>query len=144
MSVWHDILSRGSTRRVEVFCREGMAWLDNDFLGPLHVQTHRRAPRSGPARHRRGWRDLALGDDEIGLAISAYVEADRAFVDAVSAGRPPEPGLDVALEAHLLVDAAYRSAAGGGVPIRPRPTQGSNSSPAASSRSRSGESETRF
>jgi predicted dehydrogenase len=39
VSVWHDILSRGSTRRVEVFCRRGMAWLDNDFLGPLHVQT---------------------------------------------------------------------------------------------------------
>jgi predicted dehydrogenase len=32
-------------------------------------------------------------------------------------GRPPEPGLDAALEAHRLVDAAYRSAADGGAPI---------------------------
>ena len=54
---------------------------------------------------------LPLADDEVGLAVRAYVEADRAFVDAVTGGRPPEPGLDVALEAHRLVDAAYRSAA---------------------------------
>ena len=38
-SVWHDIMTRGSTRRVEVFCREGMVWLDDEFRGPLHVQT---------------------------------------------------------------------------------------------------------
>ncbi len=38
-SIWHDILSRGSTRRLEVFCREGMVWLDDEFRGPLHVQT---------------------------------------------------------------------------------------------------------
>ena len=61
------------------------------------------------------WVDaLPLADDEVGLAVRAYVEADRAFVDAVTAGRAPEPGLDVALEAHRLVDAAYRSAADGG------------------------------
>ena len=59
----------------------------------------------------------SLADDEVGLAVRAYAEADRAFVDSVAAGRPPQPGLDVALQAHLLVDAAYRSAAGGGVPI---------------------------
>ena len=56
-------------------------------------------------------------NDEIGLALRAYVEADRAFVDAVTEGNAPEPGLDVALVAHRLVDAAYRSAAGGGVPV---------------------------
>ena len=49
--------------------------------------------------------------------MKAYVEADRAFVDAVTGGRAPDPGLGVALAAHRLVDAAYRSAAGGGVPI---------------------------
>ena len=38
-SVWHDILSRGSTRGVEVFCRQAMVWLEDEFRGPLHVQT---------------------------------------------------------------------------------------------------------
>lgn len=115
-SVWHDILSRGSTRRLEVFCREGMAWLDDEFRGPLHVQTSDGTEvRACPSP---AWVDaLPLPDDEVGLAVRAYVEADRAFLDAVAGGRPPEPGLDVALEAHRLVDASYRSAAGGGVAI---------------------------
>jgi predicted dehydrogenase len=116
VSVWHDILSRGSTRRVEVFCRQGMAWLDNDFLGPLHIQTTAGTevrPCPPPA-----WvRALALGDDDIGLAISAYVEADRAFLDAVTSGRPPDPSFAEALVAHRLVDAAYRSSDNGGVPV---------------------------
>ena len=117
VSVWHDILSRGSTRRVEVFCRHGMAWLDNDFLGPLHVQTTDGTEvRPCPPP---GWvRDLALGDDDIGLAISAYVEADRAFLDAVAAGSCPAPSFAEAVVAHRLVDAAYRSSAAGGIPSR--------------------------
>ena len=117
VSVWHDILSRGSTRRVEVFCRQGLAWLDNDFLGPLHVETSAgRGAVSAP-----DWvRDLPLGDDAVGLAVRAYAEADRAFLDALAAGTPPEPSLAEAVVAHRLVDAAYRSAGAGGVPVRPQ------------------------
>ena len=116
VSVWHDILSRGSTRRVEVFCRGGMAWLDNDFLGPLHIQTTEGTEvRLCPPP---AWvRDLSLGDDDIGLAISAYVEADRAFLDAMAQRRDPAPSFAEAVVAHRLVDAAYRSAGAGGVPI---------------------------
>ncbi len=115
-SVWHDILSRGSTRRVEVFCREGMVWLENEFRGPLHIQTSEGTEvRDCPSPQ---WvNDLPLSDDDVGLAIRAYVEADRAFVDAVARHTAPEPGLDVALAAHRLVDAAYRSAAHGGEPV---------------------------
>ena len=115
-SVWHDIMSRGSTRRIEVFCREGMVWLEDEFRGPLYVQTSAGTEvRDCPSPH---WVDeLPLADDEVGLAVRTYVEADRGFLEAVAAGRPPEPGLDVALEAHRLVDAAYRSAAAGGSPV---------------------------
>ena len=115
-SVWHDILTRGSTRRVEVFCREGMVWLDNEFRGPLHVQTSD-GTEVRPCPSSRWVDELPLADDEIGLAVRAYVEADRAFAEAVTSGQPPAPGLDVALDAHRLVDAAYRSAADGGVPV---------------------------
>ncbi len=125
-SVWHDILSRGSTRRVEVFCREGMIWLEDEFRGPLHIQTSEGTEvRACPSP---AWVDeLPLAHDETGLALRAYVEADRGFVEAVAHGTNPEPGLDVALAAHGLVDAAYRSAAHGGAPIdlrRERATQG--------------------
>ncbi|HUI04075.1 MAG TPA: Gfo/Idh/MocA family oxidoreductase [Acidimicrobiales bacterium] len=117
VSVWHDITSRGSTRRVEVFGRGGVAWLDNDFLGPLHVETSdgTRALACPPP----GWvRDLPLADDAVGLAVRAYAEADRAFLDALAAGTAPEPSLAEAVVAHRLVDAAYRSARAGGVPVR--------------------------
>jgi predicted dehydrogenase len=117
-SVWHQILSRGSTRRIEVFCQEGMVWLDDEFRGPLHLQTSDGVEvRACPSPD---WVDaLPLSDDEVGLAVRSYVEADRAFVDDVVAGTPPEPSLAEAVAAHRLVDAAYRSAAEGGVPVRP-------------------------
>lgn len=115
-SVWHDVMSRGSTRRVEVFCREGMVWLDDDFRGPLHIQTGSGVqvrPCPSPP-----WVDaLPLPADEVGLGIRAYVEADRSFVDAVESGGTPEPGLSVALQAHRLVEAAYRSAGQAGAPV---------------------------
>jgi predicted dehydrogenase len=115
-SVWHNILSRGSTRRIELFCEDAMVWLDDEFLGPLHVQTSDTTETRLCASPE--WVEgLPLGHDQVGLAVRAYVEEDRAFVHAVVAGRPPEPGLQEALVAHRLVDAAYRSAADGGRPV---------------------------
>jgi predicted dehydrogenase len=115
-SVWHNILSRGSSRRLELFCEEGMVWLDDEFRGPLHVQT------SGGTEVRPcpppAWvEDLPLERDEVGLAIRTYTEADRAFVEAVVSGQAPEPSAAEAVTAHRLVDAAYRSAQSGGQPV---------------------------
>ena len=115
-SVWHDITTRGSTRRIEVFFRDGMVRLSDEFRGPLHIQTSAgKEVRKCPSPE---WVDaLPLADDEIGLALRAYVEADRAFADAVVEGRPPKPNLAEALVAHRLVDASYRSAAEDGAPV---------------------------
>ena len=49
--------------------------------------------------------------------MRAYVEADRAFVDAVTGGARLGPAWTYALGAIALVDAACRSAADGGVPV---------------------------
>jgi UDP-N-acetyl-2-amino-2-deoxyglucuronate dehydrogenase len=109
VSVWHGILSRGSTRRVEVFCQQGLAWFDNDFIGPLHVETStgiEMRPCPPPA-----WVDaLPFAQDEVGLAVRPYVEADRAFVDAVTNATTAAPSFEEAVIAHRLVDAVYRSA----------------------------------
>jgi myo-inositol 2-dehydrogenase/D-chiro-inositol 1-dehydrogenase len=117
-SVWHNILSRGSTRRIELFCEQGMVWFDDEFRGPLHVQTSD-GLEVRPCPSPPWVDDLPLAHDEVGLAVRAYVDADRSFVDAVAAGTVPEPGLGEALVAHRLVDAAYRSAASAGAPVRP-------------------------
>jgi predicted dehydrogenase len=115
-SVWHNILSRGSTRRVEVFFENGLVWLDDEFRGPLHVQTSD-TTESRPCPSPKWVTALPFGNHEIGLGVAPYVEEDRAFVDAVVEGRHPEPGLAQALVAHRLVDAAYRSAHQGGRPV---------------------------
>ncbi len=115
-SVWHDILSRGSSRRVEVFFENGLAWFDNDFRGPIHMQTVE-GTEILECRSPSWVDDLPLARDEFGLAIALYVEADRAFVDAIRDGRAPQPDLAVAVIAHQLVDASYRSAAVHGAPI---------------------------
>src|SRR5207342_9825 len=38
-SVWHQVLTRESGRHLEVFCEGAALWTDDDYLGPLHVQT---------------------------------------------------------------------------------------------------------
>jgi predicted dehydrogenase len=122
-SVWHDILSRGSTRRVDVFFQQGLVSLNNEFRGPLRVQTSE-GTEERPCPSPEWVDELPLPDDRVGLAIRAYVEADRGFLEAVSGAGKPEPSLDVALDAHRLVDAAYRSADNGGTPIDLRPASG--------------------
>jgi predicted dehydrogenase len=92
-------------------------WLDDEFRGPLHIQTSD-GTEIRPCPPPSWVEDLPLGRDEVGLAVRTYAEADREFIDAVVAGRAPQPSLDDALVAHRLVDAAYRSSDAGGVPLR--------------------------
>jgi predicted dehydrogenase len=103
-SVWHDVLARPSQRRVEVFGERAHLVLEGDVFGPVRWQ-----------------RDDDRGQVE-GEALMAALESrgvptrhpDRAFVEAVRSGAPASPDLGDALRAHVLVDAAYRSAAEGG------------------------------
>jgi len=106
-SVWHDVMSRPSQRRVEVFCRDAMLTVSGDWSGPVSIEsaesnlTIEQTPLSEAA---------AAGD---GLVPNA----DVAFVEAVRTGTPAYPDFPTALEAHRLTDAAYRSAASGGQPV---------------------------
>jgi predicted dehydrogenase len=93
-----------------------MVWLENEFRGPLHVQTSQET-REIPCPSPKWVDDLPLDRDEVGVAVRAYVEADRGFADAVTEGGVPTPGLEEALVAHEIVDAAYRSARSEGHPV---------------------------
>lgn len=114
VTLWHGILSRPSTRRLEVFCRDRLFWLDDDLTGPLHVEGPAGPePDQGPDA---AFLDLAGSlpvPEEWRVSLAGYAAADRAFVASVAEGRPPDPGLDEALRAHVLADAVYRSAASG-------------------------------
>ncbi len=108
-SVWHDNLARPSLRRVEVFCERRHVVIEgDDWFGPV------------------AWTDAdgssaTMGGEELATAVlplmDGTINPDGEFVRAVAAGRPAHPDLRVAVEAHRVVDAVYRSAARGGEPV---------------------------
>lgn len=108
-SVWHEVLTRPSTRRVEVFCRDGFVWLDDDFGGPLHLETSD-GSSTVDVRLPAWVHELPGLDGDAFLPVKHYAIADRAFLDAIATGRMPAPGLDEGLTAHRLVAAAYEAA----------------------------------
>jgi predicted dehydrogenase len=105
-SVWHQLLERPSLRRLEVICEHAFLTLEHDVVGPV---TWSRADGSG-----------AIEGEELLAAVAERhggqaPNHDRAFVEAVASGQPGDvPDVSVALRAHEVVDALYRSAASGG------------------------------
>jgi UDP-N-acetyl-2-amino-2-deoxyglucuronate dehydrogenase len=121
-SVWHQILSRGSSRRLEVFCEDALLWLDDDYTGPLHVETSDRSETI--ETEPPGWvRQLAV-PAVLTRMVGEYAPATKSFLDALAAdgaAATGDPDAGTALAAHRIVDAAYRSAAAGGEAITPPP-----------------------
>lgn len=132
VSVWHDVLDRPSQRRIEVFRQRGWYALEGDVFGPVRwTRTPREAvvaadkaaatgapPPEGPV----GETGECEGDDLVAYLVARGVPLrfpDAGFIDAVATGRAATPDVASAVRAHVLVDAAYRSAALGGVPVTP-------------------------
>ena len=118
ISVWHQILSRGSRRRFEVFCEEALLWTDDDYLGPLHVDTrHGEEVVESPPPP---WIDRFEVAEALAKPLAQYAEPSKAFLDGLArdgARARGSPDVGVAIAAHRLVDRAYRSAAAGGRPV---------------------------
>jgi predicted dehydrogenase len=116
VSVWHQILRRPSTRRLEIFCERALLWADDDHVGPLHVETSDEVTEivcAPPA-----WSDAIDLPAELALPLLQYAVPAKSFLDALAEGRQPFPDAATALAAHRIVDAAYRSARAGGGPVR--------------------------
>ena len=107
-SIWHDVLERPSLRRVELFCERAYAVLEGDWFGPVEWTT------TGNAAKRVDFADLEAEARQRGAALG---NPDALFIDAVVEGKPAWPSFADALRAHVLADAAYRSAAAGGARI---------------------------
>ena len=106
-SVWHEVLSRPSQRRVEAFCRDAVFTLTGDWSGPVSIET------SAAPRETRGAELQAEVEALDGLGVNP----DAAFIAAVRSGGNAYPDFALAVEAHRLADAAYRSAANDGQPV---------------------------
>ena len=120
MSVWHDMVTRVSNRRLEVVFERLFMGTDHDFIGPVEV---------------------TLGDDEKFFAdektvlarfldmqsfsdpkarrffenqnyesIGSYVMEDYRFLEAVCENKSFSPGFEEAVAAHRLVDEIYKTA----------------------------------
>jgi len=116
VSVWHNVLGRPSGRLIEIFFENGYFATENDFFGPLRYETY---ASGGPVvltteEVQRRYREMAgVSEDIYQAAIVGYAMEDYFFLKALEDGRTPFPGFDVGVRAHVLVDAAYRSAAEG-------------------------------
>jgi predicted dehydrogenase len=107
-SVWHDVPGRISSRRVEVFCERARFWAEGNLAETVGWEFE-----AGQARECTGSAVMAELDVR-GWPVPP--NADVTFVHAVLAGRSASPDFAVAVRAHLVADAVYRSAAGGGAP----------------------------
>jgi len=122
VSVWHQVLSRESSRRLEVFCEEAMLSTDDDYLGPLHIQTSdgvEIVDGEAPA-----WADRLTVPEVFKKAVAHYAAPSKVFLEALAASGGEargHPSASDALAAHRLVDAAYRSSESGGIPVSPLP-----------------------
>ena len=113
VSLWHQVLARPSTRRLEVFCRDALLWLEEDQTGPLHVERSEEGSTVGPEPEFTALAESLPVPPDWQVPLAVYASADLAFLDSLRSGRAPAPSVGEALRAHRLVDAAYRSAASG-------------------------------
>jgi predicted dehydrogenase len=107
-SVWHDNLARPSLRRVEVLCERRHVVVDgDDWWGPVSW-----IDADGPTGRLEREALQAQARPEPGRTL----HPDGDFVRAVASGSPAWPDMSVAVAAHRVVHALYRSAASGGAP----------------------------
>lgn len=108
-TVWHDLLGRPSNRRVELFGERLWAELTGEWFGEVRWT---QGADSSEIHTRTGSGVLDTIDDP-----RAGENPDGAFARAVREGVPASPSMGDALRAHVVVDAAYRSAAADGAVI---------------------------
>jgi len=115
-SIWHNVIGRPSTRRLECFLENAALFIDNDFLGPIHVQAHAKSAEtiSEDEVRRRYLQLTGLTDPTFEEALRRFSLEDYFFLNAVAQGKDPFPSFPLALEAHRAVDAIYRSTASDG------------------------------
>jgi predicted dehydrogenase len=116
VSVWHNVLARPSSRRLELFFENALFHVENDFSGPITYQKHSEAPVTITEEEVRERYLAAINRPDLAEPLRYSLE-DYFFLEAVSRDRPPFPDFRVASEAHRVVDAIYRSAEARSEPV---------------------------
>ena len=109
-TIWHDNLSRPSLRNVEVFCEHRTVVIaGDDWFGPVTWSN-----TDGTTGSLEG---TELLEKTAPLAIGD-ANPDGAFVKASVDATPGFPDFSIAMEAHRIVEAMYRSARDNGNAVR--------------------------
>jgi predicted dehydrogenase len=121
VSIWHNILHRGSSRRMHVACENAQfSWDDDDWAAAIRTETQADGARGEMSQEdvvRRHIAQAEITDERLRAVMTPryggqdYLLEDYRFLQAVCEGRPAAPGFDVAVYAHRVVDAIYASAA---------------------------------
>lgn len=116
VNIWHDMAQRSSNRHLEVFCPRAYFASAHDMFGEIIMQRGDGAAdtmRSAEVLERfaalLGPRDHTFRD----FYALPYFLQDLAFVEALLAGRTPDPGLEVGIAAQRLAEAVYAAARSG-------------------------------
>ena len=114
-SVWHDIDSRGSLRRLEVFCERALITFEGDWFDPVRIEL------ADGSTHVLDGEELVARAEAI---AGRRLHPDADFLLAVQEGRPATPSIEEAVRAHEVVEAIYESARRGGVAVDVSPGKG--------------------
>lgn len=112
-SIWHDVLSRPSQRRVEVFCERATITLESDAVGPVVRQSSGDEESVGGAELLEWLKERGIATRRAEETFLCGVEKHLSGADT---GRL-RPDVHDALRAHVLADATYRSASVDGDPV---------------------------
>jgi predicted dehydrogenase len=120
VSVWHNLLHRGSSRRMHVICENAQySWEDDDYAGTIRCETNTGGGRrdiDSKEIVRRFAEGLPIEDERLKERViehdlgQSYLLEDYTFLKAVSQDRQSWLDFDVAVQAHAVVDAIYESA----------------------------------
>jgi predicted dehydrogenase len=123
VSIWHNLLHRGSSRRMHVICENAQySWEDDDYAGAIRCETNAAGGRTDISSEEviERFRDGVSGADarlreymsthDLG---QSYLLENYTFLKAVSEGTQSWLDFDVAVQAHGVVDAIYQSARDG-------------------------------
>ncbi len=120
VSIWHNLLHRGSSRRMNVVCENAQySWEDDDYAGAIRCETNTTGGRTDISSEEvlaRFIENFHGIDDRLREIVvphnlgQAYLLEDYTFLKAVSQDRQSWLDFSVATYAHEVVDAIYESA----------------------------------
>jgi predicted dehydrogenase len=120
VSIWHNLLHRGSSRRMNVVCENAQySWEDDDYAGAIRCETNTTGGRTDISSEEviaRFVKGFPVTDSRLREIImphdlgQAYLLEDYTFLKAVSEDRQSWLDFGVATYAHEVVDAIYESA----------------------------------